>query len=497
MVNEIISLALRANLALAAGVLLALVLRAPVRRLCGARIGYALWLVPVVAAAMCFLPARVVHIVLDAPLHGVTPTHAVQPSFDWVVWAWAGGALVSLAILALRQLRFTRALGRLRVRDDLGARVRAAESTAHGPAVIGVLRPIIVTPSDFEARFDAEEQRIVLAHERAHLAHGDPWINAIVLLLQCVNWFNPFVHLGARALRIDQELACDAAVLAQAEGVRRRYAEAMLKTHVGVAVPIGCAWPSSNLASFKERIAMLKRTLPSRTQRLLGVAAIVAVVGAAAAAAWAAQPARVVPTFLQQETSTRPLPPDGYTSRYVPISADDDELAGGDEYSVDGANVQNWEDLTPEQQDRVREAIDEARQQMQDAREQIQSALREANENQESRVALIESAREAADEAQRDLEETRVERIRAVVEARNSVREAQAEMAAAQAQLAQMPEIRAALMQARAEIDQAAAEARASGDMARLNALTRAGDALDAADLDDQADAEDDSDSED
>ena len=264
MASEWIDLLVRANLALAAGVAVVMALRPLARRFFGARIAYALWLLPIAAAAMCFTPQRVEHVVLEpasAPIGSAVPAAAVEVAAaqpPYLLWAWIGGALLSVLILAMRQARFTLALGRLHKRDDLGRHVRGAESSEHGPAVIGVLRPIIVTPADFESRFDAEERRIVLAHERAHMAQGDPWINVLVVVLQCVNWFNPFVHIGARALRVDQELACDAAVLAQSDGIRRRYAEAMLKTHIAASAPIGCAWPPSNLNALKERIAMLK-----------------------------------------------------------------------------------------------------------------------------------------------------------------------------------------------------------------------------------------------
>src|SRR6185295_15642644 len=126
----------------------------------------------------------------------------------------------------------------------------------------------------------------------AHLAQGDPLINALVVSLQCANWFNPFVLIGARALRLDQELAADAAVLATA--ARRPYAEAILKTQIMVGAPLGAAWPPNSAHSLKERIAMLKRTLPNRTQRVLGVSAIAIVAAGVCAAAWAAQPAQVV-----------------------------------------------------------------------------------------------------------------------------------------------------------------------------------------------------------
>lgn len=302
MENDLIGLVVRVNLALAAGIAVVLILRTPARRWFGARVAYFLWLLPVLAAGACFLPPRIERLMIAEPLAPVSSSlstlanvpQAAVPHLEPVVWfvIWCVGCVLSVAILALRQGRFSRALGRLRPRNDLGAGVFGAESCTHGPAVIGVLRPIIVTPADFDQRFSDEERRIVLAHERAHLAQGDPLINAFVVALQCASWFNPFVHLGARALRLDQELAADAAVLATS--ARRPYAEAILKTQIMAAAPLGASWPPNSAQSLKERIAMLKRTLPSRTQRLLGVSAIAVVAFGVCAAAWAAQPARVI-----------------------------------------------------------------------------------------------------------------------------------------------------------------------------------------------------------
>jgi beta-lactamase regulating signal transducer with metallopeptidase domain len=481
MENEVLDLLVRLNLALAAATLVVLAARLPVRRWFGARVAYALWLIPLAAALMCFAPARVETIVLDAPLPSVSSSGTAQGTNSLWTWAWAFGALVSLSILVIRQARFTQSLGRLGAREDLGAHVCAAESNAHGPAVVGVLRPVIVTPSDFESRFDEEERRLVLAHERAHLAHGDPWINAVVLAVQCLNWFNPLVHIGARMLRIDQELACDAAVLAQADGGRRRYAEAMLKTHLSAAVPIGCAWPASDVASFKERIAMLKRNLPSRKQTLIGAAAIVLATGAVAAVAWAAQPKRVVATYDAADMAD-----------FVdPISAEElmGELDGefnidlnGDGTIVIDGEVVRVEDLTSEQREELRQTLADAREQVREAREEMaeaRRAIREAMQYGPSEEEM-ESIREALAEARLSQEEGRRERLEALAEARQSMREAQVELAAARVAMRDMPDVREALREAEVEIARAIQESRANGDRVRADALEGAAAAIEA-----------------
>lgn len=463
MASEWIELLLRVNLALAAGVAVVMAVRPLARRYFGARIAYTLWLLPLAAAAMCFTPARVEHVVLapaSVPLSRAAPaaameTVAAQPPY--LLWAWIAGALLSLIVLALRQARFTLALGRLHKRDDLGQHVRGAETCEHGPAVIGVLRPIIVTPADFDSRFDAEERRIVLAHERAHMAQGDPWTNVLVALLQCVNWFNPFVHIGARALRVDQELACDAAVLAQTDGIRRRYAEAMLKTHIAASAPIGCAWPPSDLNALKERIAMLKRNLPSRTQTLLGGAAIVAVTAGVAAAAWAAQPTRIVTTIgtatpvaatstdpvavfesllsLESTQALQPLTSDPALNSLDVLEAvagvelDDADAIRTETRIIRDGVVIRYEDMSPAERAEVRRSLEQARV----ARDQANAARDRAIAAGDQARAAGNQARASADQARAASEQARVRtqeareqsRIR-IVEARDREREARA-----------------------------------------------------------------------
>jgi beta-lactamase regulating signal transducer with metallopeptidase domain len=549
MASEWIELLLRANVALAAGIALVMALRPIVRTRFGARIGYALWLLPLAATAMCFAPARVEHVVLEPisatadhaspSLLNATEAAATQPPY--LLWAWIAGAIVSVVVLAMRQARFTLALGRLSKRDDLGRYVRAAESCEHGPAVIGVLRPIIVTPADFEQRFDAEERRIVLAHERAHMAQGDPWINALVVLVQCVNWFNPLVHIGARALRIDQELACDATVLAQSDGLRRRYAEAILKTHIAAAVPIGCSWPPSDLNALKERISMLKRNLPSRMQTLIGGAAVIAITAGVAAAAWAAQPTRVVTTIASQDAPATVMLAGADTDATTEASADlesldalhalasleslgslealesleslsalsalealpeDHELDGRGVHVVRDGRAVRYEDLSPEERAEVRREMAEAREHIREAREASDEARAEARERAAEARETAQEAREAARaaqhargddhrEAEREAREAHLEALQDEREARAEAAQIRAEvmaemriaMAEMERELAQLgPQERAyardALREAHSEIARELSDARRRGDTDEIQALEAAEQAL-------------------
>jgi beta-lactamase regulating signal transducer with metallopeptidase domain len=289
--SDLVAILLRVNLALAAGVAAALVLRLPVRRLFGARIAYGLWLLAPLAVAAMLVPARVVtraapaeagaaapaQIVFAGPAPATASAHDLSPSMLAAVWA--AGALASLALLAWRQAQFART---------------AREGTA-GPAVIGVLRPRIVTPDDFALRYTAREQAAVLAHEAAHIARHDSRINALVALARCALWCNPAVHVLAHYLRIDQELACDARVVAAHPTARRPYAEAMLKTQLAARpLPLGCYWPAAAAHPLAQRVRLLARPAPGPARQGLGAASVILVGLGIAGGAWLARPAEVV-----------------------------------------------------------------------------------------------------------------------------------------------------------------------------------------------------------
>lgn len=314
MVTDILLFLAEANLALAAAVLLVLVLRRPVRKAFGARNAYALWLIAPLSILALVIPART--IVLPAPSTTASaPAIAAAPALEtrpaapkaspetarsaalpvgeialglWLIVAFGG-----LILQVERQRRFVRSLGALTLTGD--ARLVRSDRPGVGPAVIGALAPRVVLPADFDQQYTSEEQALILAHERNHLAVGDAQINAVVTALQCLFWFNPFVHLGAAALRIDQEIACDAAVLARHPKTRRAYGEAMLKTQLAAcAPPLGCHWPASANTQLKERFTMLTHHRTDSRRHLAGAVAVAVLGLSTAAAAWATQPPRTV-----------------------------------------------------------------------------------------------------------------------------------------------------------------------------------------------------------
>ncbi|MGQ4584457.1 TonB family protein [Lysobacter sp. F60174L2] len=293
-------------------IMVVLVVRQRLRRYFGARIAYASWsLVPAALAAVLLPAATVVTqmAVMSQPVAAlpVAVTHGPATTIGAAtaaMLAWAIGVLFSIAWFALQQRRFRRALGTLQSRGD---GLQQSSAVRGLPAAFGLLHPRIVVPADFDQRFSTEQQWLMQAHERSHIRGGDLHLNAAVVALRCLFWFNPLVHLASRRFRHDQELACDQRVIALHQKSRRAYGEAMLKAQLASqALPLGCHWGYGH--PLKERIAMLNQPVPTRTRWVVGSAAVGVLTLVVACAAWAAQPPQVVADQLAGVTSDRTPP---------------------------------------------------------------------------------------------------------------------------------------------------------------------------------------------
>lgn len=287
MIGELIEALVRANLAAAAAVLVVLALRGPAARLFGPQAAYALWSLVPLAWAGSLLPARTA----AAGAAVASPGPMLDPQLaQAAALVWLAGAGATLALFALAQLRFW-----ILQRRGLA-----------GPAVVGLVSPRLVLPKGFRSRYTEQEQALIRAHEQAHLDRGDLSVNAFIAAFQVVNWFNPLAHLTAARARLDQELACDAQVLACRPAARRAYAQALLKTQLAAAAPpLGCQWRGRH--PLEIRIGRLAAPAPGEARRLGGGLAAAGLAVVAGLAAWSAQPVRPAPQPRVVEVAAPPV----------------------------------------------------------------------------------------------------------------------------------------------------------------------------------------------
>lgn len=85
-----------------------------------------------------------------------------------------------------------------------------------------------------QAELPFEVQRLVLLHERRHVALWHPWWKVIATINLVMFWWNPLVWVGFRYFCRDLELACDASVLKRLPAQeRKQYAETLVELGQG------------------------------------------------------------------------------------------------------------------------------------------------------------------------------------------------------------------------------------------------------------------------
>ena len=130
---------------------------------------------------------------------------------------------MSIAPTELFSSRTTRLLDSSRIARPLFVGTSPHVDT---PATFGILRPVIVLPERAES-WPEDQVHAAVAHELAHVRRWDTlW--ALIGRVSCgLCWINPLVHVAARRLRLEQERACDVAVLKGGTS-RKRYLQMLI-----------------------------------------------------------------------------------------------------------------------------------------------------------------------------------------------------------------------------------------------------------------------------
>ncbi|TYC92847.1 M56 family metallopeptidase [Novosphingobium sp. BW1] len=400
------------------GALMALVLllRRPVARSFGAQAAYALWLLPALRFVMppLALPAALaptrwlagleVGVAQSSARAGEASTalrpaseaagivFAAEPPADFVfvpaepeswmqipwtstlLMVWLAGALAFLVWRTWNyQMMRRQILADARAVASAG-RVRIIESPLVAvPLAFGVFDKVVALPFGFLAKADSETSDFAIAHELEHHAGGD--LIAIMALqpLFALHWFNPLAWASWRALRGDQEAACDARVMAGRDRAERARYGQLIASFAGHA-PLALAAPmAGGLGGGKPIIQRLRalnqaETGPRRklAARSLFALAIVAV-PMTATVSYAARgqdevtaatdldvplsPAPPAPPFVPGRIAA-PLPPEAPSAPEAPASVRDippvppappsvfDEVAASTERAVRRAEKQ-------------------------------------------------------------------------------------------------------------------------------------------------------------
>ena len=476
-----------------------LLLRRPVMRHFGPQLVYALWLLPLLRFVMppIVLPAwmapaepvpevaaagtePLMVILSEAPAEsGVAAAAAPEVGLtvtELLLPLWLVGALFFLGWRVRDYVRMRRdLLADARPVGESG-KVRLVETPAvSAPVAFGIRDKVVALPVDFMGRIDARARDMAIAHELEHHRGHDLLANIAAQPLLALHWFNPLAWWGWRAMRRDQEAACDARVVAgRARPERAAYAEVIAGfaagQHLALAAPMAC--PVLGEKSIIHRLRSLTMDDISTRRRRLGIAAITTTA--------LALPLTASITYAQpdtQEAQDRVLDADEVAmideSPWLDQMEDPDtedtdivERNGDRTVVVRIRSDENGERriiersvrvgdgplrrLSDSELERVLELYEDERDASELQEEELERELERAFDQGETAHELAEAARELA-EVEREVgrvdSEARREVMRALAESRRAAAEASAHARAS------AREARATAMQARAEAD--------------------------------------------
>ena len=233
-------------------------------------------------------PGRVEHLAALAPAGATTASSsATLTPAGWAALLWlVGTTLVTARILIgfgiLRRMRrqalvqqdgpLFEALRRARAAIDCHPRVEVATSPSiRSPMVLGILKPLIVVPTDLVDRLRADDLSLVLLHELAHVRRCDNLALLLQRLVSAALFFHPALWICGRMLRRESEQACDDLVVC-ATGRPEAYARGLTLVAEGAdhSNPASRRIPMvSTFASTESDLSQrIRRTLDGRARRM-------------------------------------------------------------------------------------------------------------------------------------------------------------------------------------------------------------------------------------
>jgi beta-lactamase regulating signal transducer with metallopeptidase domain len=315
------------------GLLIALVLlvRRPAARWFGPKLAYALWALPALLvlppielpASMAPQQAQLsdqalLALAMAAEASPAPPTPLWERADVWLA-LWLVGAVLFLAWRVGGYLRMRgQLLAEARPVGEVG-RIRLVETPAvTSPVAFGVRDKVVALPPLFMAMTDRAARDLAIAHELAHHRGHDIAANFAAQPLLALHWFNPLAWIGWRAMRRDQEAACDARVL-EGCGREQRAAYAGLIAgfaagpRLALAAPMAC--PIIGEKSIIHRLRSLNMSDVSPRRRMFGrlllAGGALALPLTASFSYAAAQdaPAQAVPVPPSEAPPAPPIPP--------------------------------------------------------------------------------------------------------------------------------------------------------------------------------------------
>ncbi|MBC6315939.1 M56 family metallopeptidase [Listeria grandensis] len=152
------------------------------------------------------------------------------------------------------------------------------------PTLFGMNKPRILLDKKHVKHLKDEQLKYIFYHELSHYKRKDIGINLLMNCLLIVHWFNPMLWYACRAMREDQEMACDNLALTFINPAERiAYGHTIItlvEQYSKYYQPSTLAHFSKNKIRLKRRIIMIKKF--NKKSQLLTAVGFIAILGVSA-----------------------------------------------------------------------------------------------------------------------------------------------------------------------------------------------------------------------
>jgi len=146
-------------------------------------------------------------------------------------------------------------------------------SKVNVPLVIGYFKPVVLFPIALATQLELNQVEAILVHELSHIRRNDYALNLIKTCIETLLFFNPFIWLAGKFIRIEREHACDDLVVKHT-GTPLTYAHALLKLELlkdkqAPVLSLAATGTNQHLYQRIKRITNMKTTYINAKQQLI------------------------------------------------------------------------------------------------------------------------------------------------------------------------------------------------------------------------------------
>jgi beta-lactamase regulating signal transducer with metallopeptidase domain len=232
-----------------------------------------------------------------------------------LVWAVARRRLINSALAATsvavprERQALTAARHALRLRTSIDIR---RSTICEAPAVVRVIRPVVVLPDGGCDQLDDSELESLLRHECAHVARRDNLVGLVESAVVAAFWFHPLVWLAQRAIAAAREEACDEMAAATGPSSVDTFVSALNKICSALVAPRLAGVSCMASAHLKERLNHLMayetlrhRALPHRFVTVLATVAVLVIAGGSGISAPPQETGRITEKIVDAASTDR------------------------------------------------------------------------------------------------------------------------------------------------------------------------------------------------